>query len=108
MNTLREFLKRYVPYLLVAVLASAATWFVADLVPNSKLERLSAAIENKYIGEADSTAMQDAAAEAMIAALGDRWSYYISAEEYEAHLQRQDNSCGYRCDHTGTAGQKGF
>lgn len=109
MNTLREFLKRYVPYLLVAVLASAATWFVADLVPNSKLERLSAAIEHKYIGEADSTAMQDAAAEAMIAALGDRWSYYISAEEYEAHLQRQDNSyVGIGVTIQGRQDKKGF
>lgn len=92
MTRLREFLKRYFPYVLVAVLASAATWFAADLLPTSKLDRLSAAIERKYIGEADSVAMQDAAAEAMIASLGDRWSYYISAEEYAAHLDRQSNS----------------
>lgn len=92
MTRLREFLKRYLPYVLVAVLASAATWLAADLLPTSKLDRLSAAIERKYIGEADSVAMQDAAAEAMIASLGDRWSYYISAEEYAAHLDRQSNS----------------
>lgn len=92
MNTLRKFLKQYLPYLLVAVLASTATWFVADLLPNSKLDRLSAAIDRKFIGETDETAMQDAAAEAMIASLGDRWSYYISAEEYAAHLERQSNS----------------
>lgn len=92
MTRLREYLKRYLPYVLVAVLASAATWFAADLLPTSKLDRLSAAIERKYIGEADSVAMQDAAAEAMIASLGDRWSYYISAEEYAAHLDRQSNS----------------
>lgn len=92
MNRLREFLKRYVPYVLVAVLASAATWFAADLLPTGKLDRLAAAIDRKYIGQADSTAMQDAAAEAMIASLGDRWSYYISAQEYAAHLERQNNS----------------
>lgn len=92
MTRLREYLKHYLPYVLVAVLASAATWFAADLLPTSKLDRLSAAIERKYIGEADSVAMQDAAAEAMIASLGDRWSYYISAEEYAAHLDRQSNS----------------
>ena len=92
MNSLRELLKRYVPYVLVAVLSSAATWFAADLVPTGKLDRLAAAIDRKYIGEADTTAMEDAAAEAMIASLGDRWSYYISAEEYAAHLQRQNNA----------------
>lgn len=92
MNTLRTILKRYLPYVLVAVLASAATWFAADLLPTSKLDRLASAIDRKFIGEADSTAVEDAAAEAMIASLGDRWSYYISAEEYAAHLERQSNS----------------
>lgn len=92
MNTRQKFLKQSLPYVLVAVLASAATWFAADLLPDNKLERLSDVINRKYIGEADSTVMQDAAAEAMIASLGDRWSYYISAEEYAAHLDRQNNS----------------
>ena len=92
MDKFRSFAKRYLPYVLVAVLASAATWFAADLLPTSKLDRLTAAIENRFIGDADTAAMQDAAAEAMIASLGDRWSYYISAEEYAAHLDRQSNS----------------
>ena len=92
MSKLHDFLKRFVPYVLVAAVASAATWFAADLLPDDKLERLSHAIDTKYIGEADTTAVQDAAAEAMLASLGDRWSYYISAEEYAAHLQRQNNS----------------
>ena len=85
------FLKRTLSYVLVAALASTATWFAADLLPNSKLERRSSAITHQFIGQADKTAMEDAAAEAMIAALGDRWSYYISAEEYAAHLDRQSN-----------------
>lgn len=92
MNTLRKFLKQFLPYVLVAVLASAATWFAADLLPTSKLDALASAIDRKFIGEVDNTAMEDAAAEAMIASLGDRWSYYISAEEYAAHLERQSNS----------------
>lgn len=85
------FLKKTLSYVLVAALASGATWFAAECLPNSKLERLSFAISQKFIGQADKTAMEDAAAEAMIAALGDRWSYYISAEEYAAHLDRQSN-----------------
>lgn len=85
------FLKKALSYVLVAALASGATWFAAELLPNSKLERLSFAITQQFIGQTDKTAMEDAAAEAMIAALGDRWSYYISAEEYAAHLDRQSN-----------------
>ena len=87
-----KIVKRSLSYILVAVFASAGTWIAADLRPNSKLERLSAVIDQKYIGDTDMTRMEDAAAEAMIGALGDRWSYYISAEEYAAHLNRQSNS----------------
>ena len=92
MNVLRKFLKQSISYVLVAVLASAATWCVAELLPTSKLERLSSVIDRRFIGEVDRTAMEDAAAEAMIASLSDRWSYYISAEEYADHLDRQSNS----------------
>ena len=87
-----KLLKRSMSYILVAALASAGTWIAADLRPNSKLERLSAVIDQKFIGDTDTTRMEDAAAEAMIGALGDRWSYYISAEEYAAHVNRQNNS----------------
>jgi carboxyl-terminal processing protease len=90
-NRMQMFL-RILSYILVAVLASAVTWFAAGWIPDSKLERLSAAIEHQFIGEADQNQLQDAAAEAMIAAMGDRWSYYVSAEEYAAHRQRQKNS----------------
>lgn len=87
-----EKLKKILSYVLVAVLASAATWFAADSLPNSKLEYLADAIDRQFVGEADETIIQDTAAEAMIAALGDRWSYYISAEEYAEHLERQNNA----------------
>ena len=87
-----KILKGAVSYILVAALASAGTWGAAEMLPNSKLERLSAVIDRQFIGSADQTRMQDAAAEAMIEALGDRWSYYISAEEYASHLDRQSNS----------------
>jgi len=90
-QNLLKILKKSLSYILVAALASAGTWCAADLLPNSKLERLEAAIERKFIGNADESQIQDAAAEAMIAALGDRWSYYISAEEYADHLERQNN-----------------
>ena len=75
----------------MATLASGATWFLADTVPNSKLERLADVIDRRFVGQADETAIQDAAADAMIRALGDRWSYYISAENYAKHKENQKN-----------------
>lgn len=58
----------------------------------TKLEELQALIEERFIGEADATAMGDAAAVAMIDSLGDRWSYYISAAEYESYMEQMKNA----------------
>ena len=57
-----------------------------------KLERLEQIITNCFIGEADEKAMEDAAANAMIASLDDRWSYYLSAEDYLAHMETANNA----------------
>lgn len=40
----------------------------------------------------DSTALQDGAASGMIEALGDRWSYYIPADEYDALVRDWNNA----------------
>lgn len=58
----------------------------------SKLDQLEQVIAAQFIGEADKTAMEDAAAHAMVESLGDRWSYYIPASEYEAYRQQMNNS----------------
>ncbi len=42
-------------------------------------------IDDYYIGETDLAAISDAASAAMIKALGDQWSYYMNADEYEAY-----------------------
>lgn len=84
-----------VSYILVAVLASAITFgivAVEDMLNKPKLERLEALIEDKFIGEPDKTAMEDAAATAMVAAMGDRWSYYIPASEEEAYQEQMKNA----------------
>ena len=83
-------------HLLVAVLATVTTLAVVQyqtggLVP-SKLEELESLIEEKFIGEADLTEAEDAAAEAMVKATGDRWSYYIPAAEYETYREQMDNA----------------
>lgn len=82
-------------YLLVALVSSVVT--VLCILPMarggySKLEQLEDLIQEKFIGEADPKAMEDAAAEAMVDSLGDRWSYYMSAENYEAYLEQMSNS----------------
>ena len=85
----------FASYVAVAALASALTiallHFEFGLMP-SKLDQVTALIEEKFIGEADRSALEDAAADAMVAATGDRWSYYISAEEYEAYQERMENA----------------
>ena len=58
----------------------------------SKLEAMKQLILERFIGEADAKAMEDAAAQAMVNSLGDRWSYYLTAEAYTAHLENQNNA----------------
>lgn len=85
----KQNLLRAVSYILVAALASAATWFIAPRT--NKLENLATIIENRFIGEVDETYMEDAAAAAMVASLGDMWSSYIPASVYGAHVENQNN-----------------
>ncbi len=91
-NKFSKVLLRTVSYILVAALASMATLFL--YIPRreqTKLEELQTLLTDKYIGEADPQKLQDGAAEGMIAGLGDRWSYYISAEDYVAHTEQKEN-----------------
>ena len=48
-------------------------------------------VEDKFVGEYDETAAVDAALEGLVSGLGDRWSYYLTQEEYEAQNQRRTN-----------------
>lgn len=58
----------------------------------TKLEALENLIQERFIGDVDTTAMEDAAAGAMVNALGDRWSYYLSADAYESHMETMENA----------------
>ncbi len=87
--------KVFLSYLLVAVLASGATMgtlYLDGSLKQTKLEQLEGLIQERFIGEADPVALEDSAAAAMVAATGDRWSYYISAEEYEAYAEQMANA----------------
>ena len=48
-------------------------------------------VEAKFVGEYDETAAVDAALEGLVSGLGDRWSYYLTEEEYQAQNQRRTN-----------------
>ena len=78
-------------HLLVAVLAAVLALQLAPK-PMTKLDQLESLIVERFIGEKDRTAIEDAAAEAMVDALGDRWSYYIPASEYAAYLEQMNNA----------------
>lgn len=92
---MKEKLLRSVSYILVAALASVMTLVLADrevgLRP-TKLEQLESLIQEKFIGEVAQDTLQDAAADAMVVATGDRWSYYIPASEYASYVETQKNA----------------
>lgn len=82
-------------YVLVALLSCGVTLGVVALsVQNeqSKLEQLESLIDQVFIGDADHGALEDAAANAMVDALGDRWSYYMTAQEYLSYKEQMANA----------------
>lgn len=92
---MKETILRFGSYVLVAVLATMVTLTMVHLevgLKPTKLEQLEALIEEKFIGEADAVMLEDAAADAMVKATGDRWSYYMSAEEYETYREQSQNA----------------
>lgn len=52
----------------------------------------AAYINTMFVGDYDEDVMTDAALEAMVDSLGDRWSYYMDAESYEASKLRRSNA----------------
>lgn len=61
-------------------------------IGQSKLEELENIILQQYIDGADPKVLEDAAAEAMVKATGDRWSYYIPADEYDEVMNNKNNT----------------
>ena len=83
-------------YILVAAAAACVT--MASIYANQpaepyrKLEQLEGLIEEVFVGESDKTAMEDAAAAAMVDSLGDRWSYYMTPEDYATYMEQMKNA----------------
>lgn len=89
---MKNFILSTLSYLLVAVMASVATFAFCRYRAPGKLESLQNLLEQRYIGEMDEKKVEDAAAAAMVDALGDRWSHYQSAEIYELYQNVMSNT----------------
>ena len=59
---------------------------------SQKTAELYAYLDHYFIGETDAAALSDAASSAMVDAIGDEWSYYIPADEYQQHLDMLQNA----------------
>lgn len=96
MNSKR--LTKVLSYVLTAVLSAAVTmgavyfFLLPENSGESKLNTLEKLIQNYFIGEYDETEIEDAAANAMIDALGDRWSYYIPADSWQSYQEQMKNA----------------
>ena len=82
-------------YILVAALASTVSYYcmAGELAKqNTKLNQLAQLIEERFIEDVNMKQAEDAAAAAMVDALGDKWSYYLTADEYVAHMEQMNNA----------------
>lgn len=60
-----------------------------------KLREIDRLAADKYIGEIDSTNVADYAAVGYVTGLGDKWSSYIPADQYEAYrMSSEGTGCG--------------
>ena len=87
-------LYRILTYVLVFLVGFAAAMSIFTFfgTPARKLGQLEQLITQCFIGEADTKVMEDYAASAMVSSLGDRWSYYVTAEDYDTLLEQQENA----------------
>lgn len=87
-------LYRFLTYVLVFLVGFAAAMSIFTFfgTPARKLGQLEQLITQCFIGEADTKVMEDHAASAIVSSLGDRWSYYVTAEDYETLLEQQENA----------------
>ena len=100
-------MKKTAKVLLIAFLfvcAIGATFFItlheaqrltapqAQSAAGDKIDEIMEYMDYYFVDEYDESAMSDAAAAALVEANGDRWSYYLSAEEYADYLETVNNA----------------
>ena len=106
--------KKFLPFLWCVLITAAAVFLITLMVCivffRADVEKVVAAnthsdpeyiekvneivtlIDEKYIDTMDEQMLNDYLSKAAIAATGDRWSYYISAEEYDAYMEQNANA----------------
>ncbi len=99
--------KRVISYVLVAAVAATAAFLfgysrtkqavytsnaVIPVEEDNKLRLIMDVIDESFIGEADENKLIEAAAKAIVAATGDEWSYYMTAEEYKQYQKNTANA----------------
>ena len=58
----------------------------------AKLAELQAVIDKYYVGEPDEEALADTLASSLVDGIGDEWSYYIPAAQYQNYLNTMENA----------------
>lgn len=89
-----KFLKKSLGYLAVAVLSAALTmaFFVPRQQQGDKLDEILYLARQYYVEDVDLEALRDGAAQGIVDALGDRWSYYVSAKDAQSHQEYVNNA----------------
>lgn len=59
---------------------------------HEKLDEIVALLKEVYVDGYDTDKLGDYLAQAAVAATGDRWSYYVSAEDYDAFVESNENA----------------
>ena len=59
---------------------------------HEKLDEIVALLNEVYVDGYDTDKLGDYLAQAAVAATGDRWSYYFSAEDYDAFVESNENA----------------
>ncbi len=84
---------KFLSYVMVAVAASVLTLAIQTAVTGlDKLDVLQQYLSTYYVDGVDKEDLQDAAANGMVSALGDRWSYYVPADEYASFVENKNNA----------------
>ena len=65
---------------------------VQELDYADKVAEILKIIDTYYVDDYSADQLGDYLAEATIASVGDRWSYYISAEEYDSYVEQSNNA----------------
>ena len=82
-----------VTWMTSARVTSAKIYEMLEGMPvTNKTSEISAYLGKFFIDDYDEQALSDAAAKAMVTATGDRWSYYLSASEYESYKETMENA----------------